>query len=354
MAMRILDEAKGKSFKMEYKEILFKLIQGPRLTKEMLFEGVAKNITDVIGVKAKNSDAGLAIRGSGWLGAYSDFTTYYMPSFDKNVVYAIRGEDGELDYLNDMYYRAEYRMVLPYSLIEDVCKDVEICGESRWGHTIYKATLPVDEIGSNVGREKRNELEKLLKEGQLKEIDSYPIDRVIIKEPQTAMYVVNTPIYEYSGKKYIRIVYNNHLKSTRLLNGEKYMKGDFVWLEMKQPTIFYDPATDLAIYEDLTIIGIRPVDLENYLQNHLFHRLAKQIKNAKDRLLNKNEIPTQSFDTSNLIKNFLKMCSGDVAFLRNYILENFQLDKAEILLMELKKQTEDKGFEPSGEKYYKK
>lgn len=332
---------------MSYEEILSQLIEFPRLSRTDFFEGRGRHIINIIGTKVKTTDNLIAFSGSAlWFGP-GEYQWYLFPARENGNIYSVDEHENmkikSYEYPDLMNRRSvSYRMALPYSLIEDICVNKELCGESAFGNEVYKATLLIDEIGSNVGREMGNKLEKLLNNGQLEQVDCYPSDGVSLRQNLEAMNVKNSPIYEWNGKKFMRLVLREaHNKKFEFLNKEKYERGAFVWFEMKNPKIFFDSKNNFAIFEDLTISGIRPIDLDEYLKNHFFPRLAKQIKNAKDKVLDENKNSSQIFETSFLIEELLRICSGDVNSVISFIEKNFKLDIAKGLLTELRRRQQN-------------
>ena len=69
--------------------------------------------------------------------------------------------------------------------------------------------------------------------------------------------------YEYNGKRYIRICYNNSDKY-KLSNGKEYEKEDYVWLEVAPLTWYVDTVANVLVSKNLIASGIRFCDNNKY------------------------------------------------------------------------------------------
>ncbi len=87
---------------------------------------------------------------------------------------------------------------------------------------------------------------------------SYTFDSVGADEHEIGFKPVTYEEYEYQGKKYIRIKVNSNLVvAFKLLNGDIYMSGDYVWVEVSPVKWLIDKRTKTLVSEVGLLSGIR-------------------------------------------------------------------------------------------------
>lgn len=106
-----------------------------------------------------------------------------------------------------------------------------------------------------------------LSNGELKECGKYRLDSVRYNDHDTPYSPIKVPIYEYNGKRAIRIKINSSFdgEDFKLSNGEKYKDGDFVWFEIKDYIWLLDREKLKAVSEKICLGGIQ-FDKENDYQ----------------------------------------------------------------------------------------
>ena len=150
-----------------------------------------------------------------------------------------------------------FRPAFPYTLIKGLLFDKQKVARSIGGNIVYEATLPVDELGDIVDSSEQERLSLKFDSGGLGVVDYYPMNSSLIGDYTKDFELIEYPIYkDTNGKKYIR------------LPKSKYGgNSDFCWYNIVHPKVIYDPKTDFAIYKNVAVGGIRPMDLEEYKKN---------------------------------------------------------------------------------------
>lgn len=330
---------------MNYNEILDTLIKSDKKASG-LYLNEGKHIYDVYGVYCHASDGA---RASGVLfgikmGALYSLETQNNQEIEnecirfhinsrKGVKYGnIISGDGTNMVIDGYSYlswaktdrKHGYRPCLPYSLIKDILVDKKKVARSFFGNVIYEAILPTNELGDEVDVEKQEILNQLLKDGELKQVDSYPMDANLISETTKEFDLIEYPIYEDSnGNKYIR------------LPNQKYREtDDYHWYNIENPKVFYDPNTDFAIFKKVAVGGIRVCDLDNYKIKYWLPRMARQIEIAYKKYKEKNP-EHQELDYETMLANISREFNGHIDSMVRYIKNNFDENTSKKLLEEL-------------------
>ena len=92
--------------------------------------------------------------------------------------------------------------------------------------------------------------------------------------------------YEYKEKKYVRAQANSDAIG-KLSNGEKYNKGDFVWVEVSPIKWYVDKQNDIALSKDVIFAGVQFNHTEDY--NGDFR--GTDIKKFMDKYFSRDIIP---------------------------------------------------------------
>ena len=97
--------------------------------------------------------------------------------------------------------------------------------------------------------EMQRELEIDYQTGKLKMINkNYTFDSVPTNQFSSLFTPINYDVYEYEGKKYVRVKVNSSYSGEfKLSNGQTYKDGDYVWLEVSPITWFMDDKTKKLI-----------------------------------------------------------------------------------------------------------
>lgn len=70
-------------------------------------------------------------------------------------------------------------------------------------------------------------------------------------------------IYEYRGKKYIKLKANQHKDSFKLSNGISYNRNDYVWVEISPIKWLVDEKKDIALSQNIIFAGIQHTHNKN-------------------------------------------------------------------------------------------
>lgn len=97
--------------------------------------------------------------------------------------------------------------------------------------------------------------------------------------------------YEYKGKKYVRMIYDNYcsMNSKILSNGCKYNIGDHVWVEVSPIKWYVEKKEKLLLSKTSLVAGIRFCDIGEYFgdfnKTEVYHFLNTYF--VKDIIINK-------------------------------------------------------------------
>jgi len=99
--------------------------------------------------------------------------------------------------------------------------------------------------------------------------------------------------YEYSGKKYIRIIGDDRNEGQTLSNGQKVKKGQAYWVSVEPIRWIVDEEADIMITENILFAGVRFNDISNYQGD--FNQVV--IKNFMDSFVTKEIEPLEYCNT---------------------------------------------------------
>ncbi len=184
--------------------------------------------------------------------------------FNDTCVYAVYDDDNE-DYFSVDVRDIGVRPALEFSSIDDLTNVVSGELEDFQGLKRGKLYVPL-----NMGEKSQKELQKLLKEGKMKEL---PQDKgtfpTLIDSKKYNDYVKpftkkNNSYYEYNGDLYLLLDVNKCFdgEQTQFNNGKHYKDGDRIFVEVKEAYVYFDEQEKtedgnyIAYYADMLFSGV--------------------------------------------------------------------------------------------------
>ncbi len=143
--------------------------------------------------------------------------------------------------------------------------------------------------------------------------------------------------YETLGKRYVRIRANTFDKKVTLSNGEKYKRGDYVWVEVEPVKWLVDEKEKIMITEEIIFAGIQfnsensyskdfdSTNIKRFIDTYLSKQLF-QVQNKKGNETNLQETQFQNEEDqlSSLIEKLYKSgySAEQIIFFTTDILKN--------------------------------
>lgn len=159
-------------------------------------------------------------------------------------------------YPGDVYLRwIGGRLALPFSSMDEIPTN---------GVSKERASDGVLEVEygfypqSAVSKAMQQELEEQLNNGKLNKTgNGYTTDSISADEQEKNFKAKRREEFEYKGKRYIRVKANSHEKGFELSNGEKYERGDYVWVEVEPIKWWVSEEDKLMLTEKIIFAGVQ-------------------------------------------------------------------------------------------------
>lgn len=226
------------------------------LTVNETFEDGKLDIIKEMGTKAKATD--FAIATGVWVPNLEDrFAPYYLKDPYEGFARAV-SSSGKKDW-NIAYRRlGGVRPALKFSSIDEINSNGVRVGENKLKLGVY--------VDNALLKDDQNDWTNALSSGTLRECGKYTIDSVKYTDYDIPYSPIDVPIYEYNGKRAIRIKVNSSFDGNtfKLSNGESYKDGDYVWFEVKDKIWHLDEKNLMAISEEVILGGIQFNEENNY------------------------------------------------------------------------------------------
>lgn len=253
------------------------------LTLEQLFGPNKLDIINKIGTSAAITDFSILLGGDGGREYHRRFTKerktagmYWTKTATtrKNLTNKIVNEAFAVNCNGDLYRyhvnsrQVGTRIVLPYSSINRICSNkirdtngvLEVeCGE-------YPQWAPSSDYQLQLETAYQNESITKLKDYIRTDSRRYHDEDNCFKEQ-------NHQIYEYRGKKYIRLKANTirpiispytQYYHVILSNGEKYAVSDYVWVEISPVKWLIDEKENIALSKNILFAGVQFQNEQDY------------------------------------------------------------------------------------------
>ncbi len=234
------------------------------LTEEQCWEYDKLDILKKRGTKAAITDFSVLL--GGWVSSehvendssLEGRTGYYWTrSDDGNTNVRVVDDFGDSHYDDGLARIGGARPALLFSSISNIPTNGESGKRARdgileveYGYYPQKA----------VSRDMQERLERAYRRGSIsKTRNSYTTDSIECSDIFTSFQPQTHQEYEYNGKRYVRVEANSYYDGGdfTLSNGEKYRKGDNVWIEVQPVKWLVDEKSRMMITEKLIFAGVQ-------------------------------------------------------------------------------------------------
>ena len=218
------------------------------------------------GIKAAITDFSILLGGCPLVTDYGEIS--YI---DGNIVggfYWTRSDNGKYDpvvidpYCNGGFCKATDRAAgarpaLPFSSINKIPTN-GVSGKRTAADGVLEVKYGFYPQ-SAVSRKMQQELEQQFKSGKLnKTVNRYTTDSRALKAHDEKFKAKIHEEYEYKGKRYIRVKAKFYLdREHTLSNGEKYINGDNVWIEVEPIKWLVSKKDKLLLTEKIVFAGVQ-------------------------------------------------------------------------------------------------